>query len=154
MRGKPSAGAHGFDLRRNIPAYAGKTSEVTMSAIGYAEHPRVCGENLLLALMLTWGLGTSPRMRGKRLRFTNLLQQRRNIPAYAGKTVVLFRHLGIDAEHPRVCGENGLPPIHPLTCLGTSPRMRGKRMCCSQPWTACGNIPAYAGKTRLRLTLK
>ena len=55
---------HG-ELLRNIPAYAGKTSEKRIILTGCWEHPRVCGENLPFATGAKPFPGTSPRMRGK-----------------------------------------------------------------------------------------
>ena len=51
---------------RNIPAHAGKTDGSDRAYTLSAEHPRACGENLLI--------GTLRRVLG------------RNIPAHAGKT--------------------------------------------------------------------
>ena len=66
MRGK-HAPSVGRNLRgRNIPAYAGKTDIMIVSAVQDAEHPRVCGENAANHHSATGRDGTSPRMRGKR----------------------------------------------------------------------------------------
>ena len=78
--------------------------------------------------------GTSSRMRGKRGARRLSEAPGRNIPAYAGKT--LLPQIGVmsQKEHPRIRGENASLPTMPTTALG--------------------NIPAYAGKTvRLRLGL-
>ena len=65
MRGKrPTTGA-GLGQRRNIPAYAGKTSFTRKSKSACEEHPRVCGENLKESVRVDHRKGTSPRMRGK-----------------------------------------------------------------------------------------
>ena len=134
-------------LRRNIPAYAGKTLGINRSMSYSWEHPRVCGENHAEhAKMLVLG-GTSPRMRGKLGQSVAKSAAPRNIPAYAGKTSPLVLQKGDEEEHPRVCGENELPACQAVSQSGTSPRMRGKRIgkLCSRPYQR--NIPAYAGKT-------
>ena len=92
-------------------------------------------------------VGTSPRMRGKPTVQLFTLVGGRNIPAYAGKTLVVHLLVRLKPEHPRVCGEN-----RPLRgCWGggegTSPRMRGKHFLIVDPCAGDGNIPAYAGKT-------
>ena len=66
MRGKPMGQDATLVIDRNIPAYAGKTSNIIGRRSGATEHPRVCGEN------------------GQRLPMRTGV--RRNIPAYAGKT--------------------------------------------------------------------
>ena len=80
------ANEHGFDPRRNIPAYAEKTATHQLSESAETEHPRVCGENPKIRSICCSYTGTSPRMRGKRPPSNRTLSMTRNIPAYAGKT--------------------------------------------------------------------
>ena len=91
------------------------------------EHPRVCGENDGVIADCGEGHGTSPRMRGKPGYGVFDGSDKRNIPAYAGKTVVAPLLPDLAKEHPRVCGEN---------------RDTGRLAS-----SGAGNIPAYAGKT-------
>ena len=71
---------------RNIPAYVGKTLISAMPYFSNAEHPRVCGENLLNQLIPLVRSGTSPRMWGKPPVAAPMIPRMRNIPAYVGKT--------------------------------------------------------------------
>ena len=132
MRGKPPTTIFYTAGGRNIPAYAGKTMVSPHRVARYAEHPRVCGENVMIApAYMGWG-GTSPRMRGKPIPSAVERVLARNIPAYAGKTFRGFLLHTLHKEHPRVCGENELADMlwrHPL---GTSPRMRGKPGVCHE----------------------
>ena len=127
MRGKLRYWSASRVLLRNIPAYAGKTECPDITQDWSEEHPRVCGENLSLGRMARVWAGTSPRMRGKRGRTLTDTIAARNIPAYAGKTLVANGKELCVTEHPRVCGEN----------KGPSRAIGG----------AIRNIPAYAGKT-------
>ena len=126
MRGKPATLLLSQVDLRNIPAYAGKTPHYW--GIGYptAEHPRVCGENTGTSGCLSNHFGTSPRMRGKPRGPAKHYQQRRNIPAYAGKTKSCDSPIVHTQEHPRVCGENVSTRVSGKNRRGTSPRMRGK----------------------------
>ena len=72
MRGKLLLSIIGALLTRNIPAYAGKTVPPQTFSHPGPEHPRVCGENHRVKLAREVAEGTSPRMRGKRLRKTSL----------------------------------------------------------------------------------
>ena len=90
----------------NIPAYAGKTVRDPHMCFNAGEHPRVCGENLHSEKCSHNIAGTSPRMRGKRKGATLISAERRNIPAYAGKTSGPMPQSSRAPEHPRVCGEN------------------------------------------------
>ena len=132
---------------RNIPAYAGKTLRAVPCVLAWAEHPRVCGENIFPWNLSTPINGTSPRMRGKLGDVFGLISNRRNIPAYAGKTVTLSMRCCVKTEHPRVCGENVYDAEACSYYRGTSPRMRGKLKSGPVHPGATRNIPAYAGKT-------
>ena len=168
MRGKPTMIRPQPQNQRNIPAYAGKTRRSVGSCGGFQEHPRACGENVNDVFGGIGEGGTSPRMRGKQGSSCATPCAAGNIPAHAGKTLLLGQETARAAEHPRVCGENDtgfpLPPPseHPRACgengfpvlrqcngQGTSPRMRGKPMftiCYTKPER---NIPAHAGKTKI-----
>ena len=132
----------------NIPAYAGKTPQPASPRPAQSEHPRVCGENC--RRLQQWGMhdGTSPRMRGKPRLHLSEPAPIRNIPAYAGKTSSVLSQAILIMEHPRVCGENAERMAVPAMVPGTSPRMRGKLHELPDLSFGCGNIPAYAGKTR------
>ena len=86
-------------------------------------------------------------MRGKLNHGGTVGQRNRNIPAYAGKTLVIFFMGAACEEHPRVCGENRVWWEGALGQKGTSPRMRGKQKSSSAAHEQERNIPAYAGKT-------
>ena len=130
MRGKLFC-VHGrVEFCRNIPAYAGKTCSHPANTGTLWEHPRVCGENRMFMTLGLLGGGTSPRMRGKRQEGTGHSMVAGNIPAYAGKTHGRISQAVTEAEHPRVCGENHSASGMSPRALGTSPRMRGKRIHC------------------------
>ena len=149
MRGKPIFLPIFSRLSRNIPAYAGKTSIYRGRGTRGAEHPRVCGENAIGALIGILVAGTSPRMRGKHGTNRLYVWCTRNIPAYAGKTIGPYSLSLALPEHPRVCGENQEFFGKIWYEDGTSPRMRGKRMRTPSGSARSRNIPAYAGKTML-----
>ena len=86
-------------------------------------------------------------MRGKLSEFDAKCVKFRNIPAYAGKTKGKTPGQFINAEHPRVCGENNTHNAILFTKIGTSPRMRGKPLPKLYNILRGRNIPAYAGKT-------
>ena len=153
MRGKRAIGTTLPAAYRNIPAYAGKTGWPKRNITPNPEHPRVCGENVQLFQINLFRHGTSPRMRGKRFQCPGCRGRGRNIPAYAGKTELLFTLFRAKKEHPRVCGENRYRRIHRDGETGTSPRMRGKLALPLGREHAARNIPAYAGKTNCLLGL-
>ena len=130
-----------------IPACAGKTARVTARSMSVTAHPRVCGENGLIAEPFRQEGGSSPRVRGKRNKWGTLLLIRGLIPACAGKTRgyrvwALFRW-----AHPRVCGENMMTTSQLGLSVGSSPRVRGKQRSIIQLNLHLRLIPACAGKT-------
>ena len=104
------------------------------------------GENVYRIRTFAMGHGTSPRARGKHRRTTCTFAEWRNIPACAGKTAKALENMGIQAEHPRVRGENLMMVKPLLALLGTSPRARGKLCTRAQVVFYLRNIPACAGK--------
>ena len=89
-----------------IPAYAGKTNPRNAALVASEAHPRVCGENAGMHLVVTASEGSSPRMRGKRENMLCEHRCARLIPAYAGKTLRTRESPLELGAHPRVCGEN------------------------------------------------
>ena len=91
-----------------IPACAGKTLPSLNGELMARAHPRVCGENVSVALMCLSIVGSSPRVRGKHLpqHWSPFVQGL--IPACAGKTTVNRIYSTGTRAHPRVCGENSI----------------------------------------------
>ena len=70
------------------------------------EHPCVCRENFLYTSTSQGSLGTSLRVQGERLDRLCCPLVVRNIPACAGRTMVLSHKRSRATEHPCVCREN------------------------------------------------
>ena len=86
MRGKPLEILPAHNERRITPADAGKTLIMPTVLNSDWDHPRGCGENLLLHLRLRLLLGSPPRMRGKHSSKNVNMLSMRITPADAGKT--------------------------------------------------------------------
>ena len=147
VRGKRMGVGGGEELGGLIPACAGKTLARTLVQPSGQAHPRVCGENRLGDSCRMWGVGSSPRVRGKRVPRLFVLWFSRLIPACAGKTKTSRRIPRHPRAHPRVCGENRAAVARALAVAGSSPRVRGKRLGVRGNTHKPGLIPACAGKT-------
>ena len=147
VRGKPVGDAGDEVAEGLIPACAGKTPSAAKRALMSAAHPRVCGENWSTASRRSTASGSSPRVRGKRVRAVADGGGARLIPACAGKTSDAEGWRTCSAAHPRVCGENGPPGVRTSRVPGSSPRVRGKRGARRGGGVRVGLIPACAGKT-------
>ena len=91
MRGTPRNTWAMMCMAGIIPAYAGNTSTPSPHCYDTWDHPRVCGEHLLMASVSLKYSGSSPRMRGTPLRVMKYGQPSGIIPAYAGNTYVRYR---------------------------------------------------------------
>ena len=108
----------------------------------------MCGGNSFTSFCAALGLGSSPRVRGKRHQHTPTPHGHRLIPACAGKTLFDVSTGKQRRAHPRVCGENHPVNWHSLLRQGSSPRVRGKPRAIRTNSSSLGLIPACAGKTR------
>ena len=147
VRGKHLADAPHPAVSGLIPARAGKTRGGCTSPTSRPAHPRACGENTWQMLLTQLSVGSSPRVRGKRVVAVRPLHQDRLIPARAGKTSTRRPSRPSTRAHPRACGENDTGKGCGFPCPGSSPRVRGKRTRRPGRAGSPGLIPARAGKT-------
>ena len=112
---------------RITPAGAGKTPKLYTITKTPPDHPRRCGENPVRTIAQSCPSGSPPQVRGK-LQTTAMRTAGAGItPAGAGKTSRLLHDARHGEDHPRRCGENGLPSRLYPHFAGSPPRMRGKR---------------------------
>ena len=135
---------------RSIPAWAGKPQHRSLRRPQHRVYPRVGGETVLAAVVITLATGLSPRGRGNPLCQSKHFPPGRSIPAWAGKPPLRRRSAGRCWVYPRVGGETDQWLAHHRYIPGLSPRGRGNR------WPLVGaavrwrSIPAWAGKPRPR----
>ena len=128
------------------PAYAGKSFPFFGIIRLHWDHPRICGEKLLVVIEPIAIQGSPPHMRGKADQRQGREPPGRITPAYAGKSKCQVWHGQSREDHPRICGEkHGPPPRLPLF-LGSPPHMRGKAAGRTRRRCYHGITPAYAGK--------
>ena len=130
-----------------IPARAGKTTTTRATRSRSKAHPRSRGENAALSPSCTSVVGSSPLARGKRRSCQSGANERRLIPARAGKTLHGGPIRGDLQAHPRSRGENwGIwGRVH--NSSGSSPLARGKPAISQSDGRVARLIPARAGKT-------
>ena len=147
MRGAHRVACHYSITAGIIPAYAGSTFKNGIHAIGQADHPRVCGEHVIIRKDDPDFEGSSPRMRGAQSQATACGTLTRIIPAYAGSTAYNEISGTTAKDHPRVCGEHSACFAASGVDEGSSPRMRGALSGSAVKLPIIGIIPAYAGST-------
>ena len=147
MRGKQGADGSGAGAGRITPAHAGKTTSVPLNNPLWTDHPRACGENASIVLYFATLVGSPPRMRGKRIRYSTSRAMRRITPAHAGKTTPSRTRMAAISDHPRVCGENFPERQKSHSRRGSPPRVRGKHIVFNSANHLVGITPACAGKT-------
>ena len=130
------------------PRMRGKLFDIYLMHFLRQDHPRVCGENLLIHCPYLYSLGSPPRMRGKLTAKPFFFTRFGITPAYAGKTQRPRISLSVIQDHPRVCGENVFRDQLGKNLMGSPPRMRGKLMLFPSFQSVSRITPAYAGKTK------
>ena len=136
-----------------IPALAGSTILATSPFGPYTDHPRACGEHMLLRPSMTMRSGSSPRLRGARCCSRSPVACRGIIPALAESTPFVTRLGAQLGDHPRACGEHKGNDMTRINIPGSSPRLRGALLPALESTEGHGIIPALAGSTRMHSTL-
>ena len=86
MRGPHAIADAKSEDERIIPAYAGTTCVGEIREAASEDHPRLCGDHGWRRVTVPSDMGSSPPMRGPQTRFTEIKEDCRIIPAYAGTT--------------------------------------------------------------------
>ena len=147
MRGKERVLIFLTAVDRITPAYAGKREKGSLHHPPGQDHPRVCGEKLLVRAGNDLCKGSPPRMRGKVRVGCKAGEDSGITPAYAGKRQADEPSSHRHQDHPRVCGEKIAVRIINLHTVGSPPRMRGKGQVAGTDALPGGITPAYAGKS-------
>jgi len=138
--------------RRFIPAPAGNALPVTVRRWGFPVHPRACGERYSYSNAGDECDGSSPRLRGTRLRHELRRLLRRFIPAPAGNAWHRLDRRCYRPVHPRACGER-CPMLDGVEkYVGSSPRLRGTRREYNIREQQARFIPAPAGNAEIFTT--
>ncbi len=116
--------------KRFIPAPAGNTWSRPTARGDTSVHPRACGEHAAIHAAVTPVTGSSPRLRGTRIRPDLACRRQRFIPAPAGNTPAPPARSSPQTVHPRACGEHYIKRYIRLRRPGSSPRLRGTPRCC------------------------
>ena len=148
MRGKGSEGSDEVTLTGITPAYAGKRQAFYKSRRWEEDHPRLCGEKILVFRTHSLRMGSPPPMRGKGTDKGHSGCDRRITPAYAGKSSLCHAHRSNNWDHPRLCGEKEIVLTENNSSNGSPPPMRGKDETTIKPRFSDRITPAYAGKRK------
>ncbi len=130
---------------RFIPAPAGNADELEETAGTTAVHPRACGERLTTGAQTFEMVGSSPRLRGTPPPAKPLFPPFRFIPAPAGNAALSPLSPANGSVHPRACGERDHIEPETQDFFGSSPRLRGTRLCYCDGYSWSRFIPAPAG---------
>ena len=147
MRGKLADALSPVLKVRIIPAHAGQTFQMPLTALPAPDHPRTCGANASPSFARWSSAGSSPHMRGKPVDAVVDRIHRRIIPAHAGQTYSSSTSRRRRTDHPRTCGANTLRDVCRVADIGSSPHMRGKLERSDHVHERARIIPAHAGQT-------
>ena len=147
MRGTVQPGRFRQKIGRFIPAGAGNRESHHEAAEMPPVHPRGCGEQIRMQLVVTAPAGSSPRVRGTVIHCRSLYTAGRFIPAGAGNREYGCACIGMKTVHPRGCGEQFVLIRAASVSDGSSPRVRGTVLATSSSATERRFIPAGAGNS-------
>ena len=125
MRGTAFSAAHKGRRFRITPACAGNSGWRIQKGDVVEDHPRVCGEQVLLPSSRSPPEGSPPRVRGTVICFVNIFCKNRITPACAGNRTARWICGANTKDHPRVCGEQIFPNPIGFRTTGSPPRVRG-----------------------------
>ena len=147
MRGKAVLAVDSRLVPGITPAYAGKRQLPVLPAGVRPDHPRLCGEKIMIMLISIIPQGSPPPMRGKVL--VDLIEKLEAgiTPAYAGKCCFVASSVYSQTDHPRLCGEKVVRFKYRLSTVGSPPPMRGKVPHSFVHHLSTRITPAYAGKS-------
>ena len=149
MRGKVRMHEGKLAMDRITPAYAGKRSCARCGILIFRDHPRLCGEKIVLHWEKSITIGSPPPMRGKARKFHFTTSSSGITPAYAGKRSKFPSDYNDARDHPRLCGEKTVHRNGLICGTGSPPPMRGKAHTHGVAPRSIGITPAYAGKSRM-----
>ena len=132
LRGTFIMGVLGGRLIRFIPAPAGNIGLAFLSNGLTSVHPRACGEHWSAAAVLSYPIGSSPRLRGTYVVVLPSKERSRFIPAPAGNIHYHWTGYRACPVHPRACGEHEVDQIIHGVLIGSSPRLRGTFVCAAK----------------------
>jgi len=119
--------AGGFARWRSTPACAGRTRRSHRAVMGWPEHPRLRGENVMCPPGGGAAGGAPPPARGEREDLAAALGRERSTPACAGRTESAPLAAAHSSEHPRLRGENQTVARTFSTRYGAPPPARGEQ---------------------------
>ena len=147
MRGKDDRPCAYDHTDRITPAYAGKSTRLSLFAIFSGDHPRVCGEKHPAFSVRHIFRGSPPRVRGKGSAPPRGHPLPGITPACAGKSPRALTRRIMTGDHPRVCGEKNADLLRSRILRGSPPRVRGKVVVQQGNPSTSGITPACAGKS-------
>mgnify|MGYP000915057780 CR=1 FL=1 len=148
MRGEDDVGsAFAGAADRITPACAGKTHLGRRCALSASDHPRMRGEDSLINVTQCVVVGSPPHARGRPSNVWRSPSCEGITPACAGKTDIGVNISYVRRDHPRMRGEDLLPPQGKRLQEGSPPHARGRRATTSVYVRATWITPACAGKT-------
>ena len=150
MRGTRAGRAVAHVYHGIIPADAGNTAGDSGAVAGQKDHPRGCGEHIVVFHPIDDEEGSSPRMRGTLFDSIKQIVIIRIIPADAGNTQATRIRYRPRRDHPRGCGEHDVLELVAPVVVGSSPRMRGTLLIIRVKIVMDRIIPADAGNTVAR----
>ncbi len=128
VRGRPGVSLIAKDPTRTTPAGAGTTITPASRKAVKKDYPRGCGDDASSASSAATWKGLPPRVRGRQDRKEHQNRPPGTTPAGAGTTLRPSPRSPANADYPRGCGDDPVPPPPAGRPRGLPPRVRGRRL--------------------------
>ena len=125
VRGTAASENHESHGARITPACAGNRPHRALEIHLHRDHPRVCGEQTLMAEDGKMNKGSPPRVRGTESANETARVGQGITPACAGNSEGAKKARILGKDHPRVCGEQSQNLAALNGYKGSPPRVRG-----------------------------
>ena len=125
VRGTAGLGLSGATGLGITPACAGNSRPTWFAHLLRGDHPRVCGEQVIVFSVRFRIKGSPPRVRGTGILIAVDLRLQGITPACAGNRAEAARSGSGRKDHPRVCGEQSASLSRASAVMGSPPRVRG-----------------------------
>ena len=148
VRGTVPIGMQVVYIFRITPACAGNRKGRQHLHSPESDHPRVCGEQVLIPEFILKLIGSPPRVRGTVHNLQTGTFIKGITPACAGNREFVQLVVSIYTDHPRVCGEQLSTASASSRLTGSPPRVRGTAIQAINARRGVGITPACAGNSQ------
>ena len=137
------------EMCRIIPTRVGTSDFYSSFNSSLQDHPHACGDKVVLYVVVSVKLGSSPRVWGQAQLFIFPVKPPGIIPTRVGTRMLHDQFAEYYEDHPHACGDKLSPTFIVCSEKGSSPRVWGQAVSNSNTYSICRIIPTRVGTSWL-----